>query len=150
MIPSFAARKLLAVVVIAAASLMTSTAFAQDAFVYKIGPKDLLDIRVLEIPELNLERRVEDRGNITLPLLGDIAVQGLTAQEVRDKLEDLLRAKYVNRANVSIVIKEFANKPVSIVGAVMKPGTLNISGRWTLLQAISAAGGLAPNAGKKI
>ncbi len=66
-------------------------------------------------------------------------------EEVRSKLETLLREKYVNRANVSIVVKEFANKPVTIVGAVEKPGSLPISGRWTLLQAISAAGGLAPN-----
>jgi len=122
---------------------------AQDA-TYRVGPKDLLEIRVLEIPELNLERRIMDNGMISLPMLGEIVVQGMSAEEVRNKLETMLRAKYVNRANVSIVVKEFANKPVTIVGAVVKPGNLPISGRWTLLQAISAAGGLAPNAGRKI
>lgn len=124
-------------------------AAAQDA-TYRVGPKDLLEIRVLEIPELNLERRIMDNGMISLPLLGEVSVQGMSAEEVRNKLETMLRAKYVNRANVSIVVKEFANKPVTIVGAVVKPGNLPISGRWTLLQAISAAGGLAPNAGRKI
>lgn len=124
-------------------------ASAQDA-TYRVGPKDLLEIRVLEIPELNLERRIMDNGMISLPLLGEVSVQGMSAEEVRNKLETMLRAKYVNRANVSIVVKEFANKPVTIVGAVVKPGNLPISGRWTLLQAISAAGGLAPNAGRKI
>lgn len=124
-------------------------AAAQDS-TYRVGPKDLLEIRVLEIPELNLERRIMDNGMISLPLLGEVSVQGMSAEEVRNKLETLLRAKYVNRANVSIVVKEFANKPVTIVGAVVKPGNLPISGRWTLLQAISAAGGLAPNAGRKI
>lgn len=117
---------------------------------YTIGPKDLLDIRVLEIPELNLERRVTDGGTIDLPLLGEIPVSGLNASQARDRLHGLLTAKYVNRANVSVVIKEFANKPVSIVGAVKDPGSLNISGRWTLLQAISAAGGLTGDAGRKI
>jgi polysaccharide biosynthesis/export protein len=117
---------------------------------YRMGPKDLVEIKVLEVPDLNVERRVNDAGAISLPLLGELSVQGLTAAEVADRLEAVLTAKYVNRANVSVVIKEFANKPVSIVGAVMRPGSLTIAGRWDLLQAISAAGGLAAGAGRKI
>ena len=117
---------------------------------YSVGPKDLLEIRVLEVPELNVERRVSDGGFLELPLIGQIPVSGLTATDVRDKVQSLLMAKYVNRADVSVTVKEFASKPVSIVGAVHKPGSLNISGRWYLLQAISAAGGLTESAGKKI
>lgn len=132
------------------ASLFSAVPAAAQDGEYRVGPKDLLEIRVLEIPELNVERRVGDNGFISLPLVGEVSVQGLNAVEVRQRLEDLLRSRYVNRANVSVVVKEFANKPVSIVGAVVKPGSLNISGRWTLLQAISAAGGLAANAGRKI
>ena len=49
-----------------------------------------------------------------------------------------------------VVIKDFANKPVTVVGAVQHPGPLTISGRWSLLQAISAAGGLTEAAGRKI
>lgn len=130
---------------------IATRAGAQQTFGdYRIGPKDLLEIRVFEIPELNLERRVSDSGMLDLPLLGQFSVTGLTAEEVRDRLQALLTAKYVNRANVSVVIKEFANKPVSILGAVGHPGSLNVSGRWDLLQAITAAGGLVPGAGKKI
>ena len=117
---------------------------------YPLGPKDLLDIRVFEIPELNLERRVTDAGTIDLPLLGDFSVQGLTAPQVRDKLQTMLTTKYVNRANVSIVVKEYGSKPISMLGAVQKTGSLNVSGQWTLLQAISAAGGLTDRAGKTI
>lgn len=117
---------------------------------YKIGPRDLLDIRVFEIPELNLERRVSDNGTIGLPLLGEFAVAGLTSSELRSRLESMLTAKYVNRANVSVLIKEFSSKPVSIVGAVRNPGALTVSGRWSLLQAISNAGGLTEAAGRKI
>jgi polysaccharide biosynthesis/export protein len=123
---------------------------AQDFPEYPIGPKDLLEVRVLEIPELNVDRRVTDAGNISLPLLGDLAVGGLTPGQARLKLETLLKQKYVNRANVSIIVKESASKPVSVLGAVRTPGSLNISGRWTLLQAISAAGGITESAGKKI
>ena len=117
---------------------------------YRIGAKDLLQITVLEIPDLNVERRVADSGTVDLPLLGAISVVGKTAAEAQQQLEDLLRAKYVNRANVSVVIKEFANKPVSVVGSVAHPGSLSISGNWYLLQAISAAGGLDVSAGRKI
>lgn len=129
--------------------LAPALAVAQDNE-YRVGPKDLLEIRVLEIPELNVERRVADNGMISLPLVGEISVQGLTAVQVRQRIESVLRERFVNRANVSIVVKEFANKPVTIVGAVVRPGSLNISGRWTLLQAISAAGGLSQNAGRRI
>jgi polysaccharide export outer membrane protein len=125
--------------------------WAQDPIVeYHVGPKDLLEIRVLEIPDLNVERRVTDNGAIDVPLLGQFAVGGLTADEIKTRLETTLTEKYVNRANVSVVVKEFANRPVSVVGAVKKAGSLNISGRWSLLQAISAAGGLSSDAGRKI
>jgi polysaccharide export outer membrane protein len=117
---------------------------------YHVGPRDLLEIKVIEVPELNVERRVSDGGTISLPMVGDFPVSGLTAVQVRGGLETLLKSKYVNRADVSVVIKEFGNKPISILGAVQRPGALNISGRWFLLQAISAAGGLTEGAGRKI
>ena len=136
---------------VAAASLLVSHALSQDApGEYSIGPKDLLEIRVLELPDLNVERRVSDGGSIDLPLLGELSVSGITATDLRARLQTMLTAKYVNRANVSVTIKEFASKPVSVVGAVEKPGSLSVSGRWSLLQAISAAGGLTEAAGRRI
>jgi len=140
------------VLAILLAALMASTGvFAEDVSgEYRVGPRDLLEIKVIEIPELNVERRVSDGGTISLPMVGDFPVSGLTAAEVRSGLETLLKSKYVNRADVSVVIKEFANKPISILGAVQRPGALNVSGRWFLLQAISAAGGLTEAAGRKI
>jgi polysaccharide export outer membrane protein len=134
-----------------ALALFTSVAAAQEASgEYTIGPKDLLEIRVLELPELSVERRVGDNGSIELPLLGEVPAAGLTASEFRVRLEKTLTTRYVNRANVSVVLKEYANKPVSVLGAVQKPGSLSISGRWTLMNAITAAGGLTERAGRKI
>lgn len=117
---------------------------------YRLGPRDLVEIKVAEVPELNVERRVSEDGTVALPLIGDFKVDGLTAAEFRERLETLLKDKYVNRAEVSISVKDFANKPVTVLGAVQRPGPLTISGRWTLLQAISAAGGLTEAAGRKI
>jgi polysaccharide biosynthesis/export protein len=130
---------------------LATGAVAQDvAGEYRVGPRDLIEIKVLEVPDMNVERRVNDSGTIALPLVGDFAVSGMTAVEIRTQLETLLKTKYVNRADVSVVIKDYANKPVSILGAVHKPGSLNISGRWFLLQAILAAGGLTDGAGRRI
>ena len=131
--------------------LMAVPLSAQDARgEYEIGPKDLLEIRVLEIPELNVERRVNDAGTIDLPMVGQFNVNGMTTRTAGERLAAVLTSKYVNRANVSIVVKQFGNKPLSIVGAVANPGSLNVSGRYTLLQALSAAGGLTAQAGRKI
>ncbi|HUF18972.1 MAG TPA: polysaccharide biosynthesis/export family protein [Thermoanaerobaculia bacterium] len=132
-------------------AFVSLSAAAQDpAGEYRLGPKDLLEIRVMELPDFNLERRVSDSGVIALPLIGDLQVTGLTAGEVARRIEELLRARYVNRANASVIIKEYSNRPVSVVGAVHRPGTLNVSGNWTLLQAVSAAGGMTERAGKAI
>jgi polysaccharide biosynthesis/export protein len=143
-------KRLLSILATASIVLPLSLFAQEQTGDYRIGPKDLLEIHVFEIPELNLERRVSDSGSIDLPLLGEVSVAGLAASEVKSRVEGLLTAKYVNRASVSIVVKDYANSPISIVGAVQKPGPLNISGNWYLLQAISAAGGLTQQAGRKI
>jgi polysaccharide export outer membrane protein len=144
--PRLAFLVVVAVGVVAAGALRAEEVSGE----YRVGPRDLIEIKVIEIPELNVERRVSDGGAINLPMVGDFPVTGLTAAEIRTSLETLLKSKYVNRADVSVVVREFAAKPISIVGAVRKTGSLNISGRWDLLQAIAAAGGLSETAGKKI
>ena len=136
--------------VIALVMIAALSATAQTAGDYKIGPKDLLEIRVLEVPELNVERRVSASGSIELPMLGEVAVSGQTEAGVKARIETLLRARFVNRANASVIVKELASNPISIIGAVTKPGPLTVSGKWTLLQTIAAAGGVTERAGKKI
>mgnify|MGYP000361040249 CR=1 FL=1 len=138
----------LAVVVVAS----TGWAAAQTTPLpgYRIGPKDLLDIKVFEVPELNIERRVSDEGTINLPLIGDVPVMGLTDGELADRLKALLESRYVQRASVSVFVKEFRSRPITVMGAVRNPGNLAFSGRWTLLEAISAAGGLTDNRGDMI
>ena len=130
--------------------LLAASLAAQDTGEYRVGPRDLLTVNVIELVELNGERRVGDNGAITLPLLGDVQVAGMTTNEIAARVSTLLTAKYVNRANVSITVKEFGSKPVSVLGAVARPGQLSVSGRYTLLQAISQAGGLNGTAGRKI
>ena len=65
--------------VLLALGLFASVVRAQeppDNAEYRLGPRDLVEIKVLEIPELNVERRVSDRGTVALPLIGDFVVDG--------------------------------------------------------------------------
>lgn len=119
---------------------------------YRVGPKDLLEVQVLQVPELNVERRVSEDGTITLPLVGDVEVAGLTESEVRIKLKTLLESKYLQSqaASVSVIVKEFRSRPISVLGAVANPGPLAFPGRWTLLEALTAAGGLSGEHGDTI
>jgi len=144
-------KRRVAAVLLLAGLAGASWTFAQDASTndYTIGPRDVLEIRCLELPELNIDRRVGDNGMIDLPLVGQIQAAGSNATDVRQRIADAL-TKYVNQPNVLVSVKEFNNKPVSVFGAVLRQGSLSISGKWTLMQAISAAGGLSDKAGRRI
>jgi polysaccharide biosynthesis/export protein len=96
--------------IIVAATAGRAQSNASDAYI--LGARDLLDIRVLEVTELNVERRVTEGGMIDLPLIGQLPVAGLTAEEARERLRTLLQSKYVNSATVSITVKEYVNKTV--------------------------------------
>ena len=117
---------------------------------YRLGPRDLVQVTVFEVPELNVERRVTDNGMINLPLIGDITAGGLTPDELGERLKALLESKYVQRASTNVEIREYRSRPISVIGAVKQPGSLAFSGRWTLLEAITAAGGLAETHGNQI
>ncbi len=116
---------------------------------YRIGPKDLLQVRVAEEPSLNVERRVNDQGEIDLPVVGSLAVANRTASEaaaaIRTALESVLQ-----KATVTVEVLEFRSRPITVLGAVKKPGILELSGRWTLLEALTEAGGLTSDHGTTI
>jgi len=117
---------------------------------YRIGAKDLLEIKVFGLDEMNQTVRVSEEGKITLPLLGEIGVDGLTKTELEKKLSQLLEEKYLQNPQVTVFIREYQSKRVSILGAVGKPGPYELLGRQTLLQVISQAGGLTRDAGNEI
>lgn len=117
---------------------------------YRIGPRDLVDVRVFEMPELNGQLRVSEDGTISLPPVGDIAVGGQTEAEAAAGLKTLLESKYAQRATVDVRVQEFRSRPISVIGAVKQPGALAFSGRWSLLEALTAAGGVAEGHGKNL
>lgn len=128
---------------------------ARDIFVreYLLGPQDLLQITVQDMPEFNkIEVRVSEDGSITLPLLQRVLVGGLNKDEVEQKLASLLEEKYLNlkKAQVSVFIKEYQSQHVAVIGAVAKPGMYEIIGRQNLVQMLSKAGGITEKAGNEI
>ena len=118
---------------------------------YKIGPKDLLEISVLGVPEISkLVVRVSEEGRITLPLLGEVGVGNLTKFEVEKKLTQLAGEKIVLKPQVTVHILEYLSRRVSVVGAVGRPGPYELLGRQTVLSVVSEAGGLTEDAGEEI
>ncbi len=114
---------------------------------YRLGPKDQIAIKVYEVPELNVEVRVAENGKVNLPLIGEVPAEGLTDAGFARQLKELLEAKYVNRATVSVEVREARSRPILVVGAVRTPGNLAFPGRWTLIEALAAAGGLSDSHG---
>jgi polysaccharide export outer membrane protein len=115
---------------------------------YKIGSKDILEIRVFELPELNQTVRVAEDGSVSFSLIGKVEVAGLTSQELEKKLASILDQRYTKGAHVTVFIKEY--QKVAVLGAVAKPGNYELVGPTTILQLISQAGGLTPGSLKEI
>lgn len=128
-----------------ALNAQTKTGTAQS-YEYQIGAKDLLEISVFEVPELNITVRVSENGMISLPLLGEVQTAGLNRADLEKRIAGMLEKNFLKNAQVTIFIKEFQSKKVSIMGAVKTPGMLDLIGRQSLLQVISMAGGLSEQA----
>lgn len=109
---------------------------------YKLGPEDVVSIAVLNLPEMSQTVRVENDGTINVKLLGRVPAAGLTTAELKKELEREWGKSYIEDPVVSVFIKEFHSTPVSVVGAVAKPGLYQLPGSRTLLQVIAMAGGV--------
>ena len=125
----------------------TPTLSAQE---YRIGSEDVLNINVFEAQELNREVRVSAGGEISLPLLGSVRAAGLTPRELEFVLQELLHRTYMKDPHVSVFVREMQSHPVSVMGAVRRPGVFQIRGSKTLLEVLSLAEGLADDAGETV
>lgn len=130
------------VVPVVAKDLPASPMASPQATAYRIGPQDVLDISVFKVPELTKTVQVADSGTINLPLVGEIAATGRTAQEIERDLTKQLGAKYLQNPQVTVFVKEYNSQRVTIEGAVKKPGVYPIRGKSSLLQIIATAEGL--------
>jgi len=114
---------------------------------YKIGPDDLLEISVNEDEKFSKTVKVSSQGNIKLPYLGILKVNGLSALKLEKEIENLLGEQYIYDPHVTVVIKEHRNQRISVMGAVVKPGTYDFTGQSTVSDVLVMTGGLREDAG---
>jgi polysaccharide export outer membrane protein len=122
-------------------------AIASDA---PVGGRDILSIRVFQDPNFNTTATVTEEGTITMNPLGKVPVAGLTLPQIEQRIKSLLEARFLNKADVTVDLIEAGSKPISVIGAVSRPGRIGVTGNITLMQAITAAGGLAPGYGRSL
>lgn len=116
---------------------------------YVIGGGDLLVIDVFDVHDLSREVRVSDSGYISLPLIPvKIRAGGLTPFQLEQKLAELLQVNgLVSNPQVTVFVKEHRSQPITVIGAVKSPMVFQVIRQTTLLEVLSAAGGLADDAG---
>ena len=108
---------------------------------YRIGPQDVLDISVFQVPDLTRSVQVADNGSINLPLVGIVSTKGKTPQDLEHVLAQRLGARYLQSPQVSVFVREYNSQRVTVEGAVAKPGIYPLQSKTSLLQVIALAGG---------
>jgi polysaccharide export outer membrane protein len=115
---------------------------------YLLGGGDTVNITVYDQPDLTTEARIsQDKGTITFPLLGEVAVAGLSPEKAGQKIANLLeRGGYIKGPQVALTVKEFVSQKIPVMGEVAKPGEYALMGESKVVDLISQAGGLKDDA----
>ena len=108
---------------------------------YKIAPMDTLTVKVFKMPDLSGDYEVDLAGQISMPLIGEVAAYDLTTAQLDESLTRRLGEKYLENPDVSVGIKSSTRRSVTVDGAVNKAGSYPVYGPTTLMQAVAAAGG---------
>jgi polysaccharide export outer membrane protein len=111
-----------------------------------LGPNDVFEVRVYQEPELSGLYQVGPQGEIMFPLCKKVAVIGLTANGVAEKLRACLSQGFLRSPQVSVLVKEFNSRKVFVFGEVQKPGTFAYEDGMSVVQALTLAGGFTKQA----
>jgi polysaccharide export outer membrane protein len=122
-----------------------------DRSAITIGPGDLVCLTVFDVPELVLKVRVDASGSVSLPLIGDLKLAGMTVRDTQQLIaRELVARQLVRVPQVSLLIEEYATQGVTVYGEVNTPGVYPLMGPHRLYDAIAAAGGLTMKAGRTV
>jgi polysaccharide export outer membrane protein len=113
-----------------------------------LGPGDVFEVKVYDEKELSGIYRVSSSGLIDFPLVGRLKASGLTSSDMSALLKKELGSKFLRDPQVSIFIKEYNSKKISVFGEVSKPGTFMFEDGMSVIQAVSMAGGFTKMASK--
>ena len=114
----------------------------------QVGVDDTFDVRVFGEPELSAAYRVASDGTIDFPLAGRIRVAGLRTGEIQKELTTRLHNGYLKEPQVTVTMKEWNSRKVSVLGQVQKPGPVAYHPNMTIIDAIALAGGFTGIAAK--
>jgi polysaccharide export outer membrane protein len=134
---------------------VAAVAASADDNRYRIGPGDVLEIRVLKAPELSRDAvRVDQRGMIRMPMItNEISAACLTEAELQQKIATLY-LEYKRNPIVDVFVKEYQSQPVSIVGELNNPhpegSQFRLHRQVRLLELIAMAGGVSDHAGQSV
>ena len=166
MFSDLAPRRLLCVLSIAAAALLSACADTRGGTIpydkplaapdeqkfqtletdYKIAPMDKLAIKVFKMDDLSGDYDVDLAGNISLPLVGQLEAANLTTEQLDEELTQKLGAKYLEHPDVSVAIKASTAHVVTVDGAVKNGGSFPVAGPISLIQAVAMAKGTSEDA----
>lgn len=107
---------------------------------YMIGPFDVLNITVFKEPDLTFkELPVDASGNMLFPLIGSVHAGGKSATDLSREIAARLNERFLNNAQVSVVVASSVSQHVTVEGSVLEPGVYDIGGSTTLLEAVARA-----------
>jgi polysaccharide export outer membrane protein len=129
-------------------SLAMFSSLAGAAEDYLLGGGDTIKITVYQQPDLATEARIsQDDGTITFPLIGEVAISGLTPEAAALKISRLLKdGGFIKRPDVALTVKEFQSQKIPVMGQVNNPGEYSLRGESRVIDMITQAGGLKGDA----
>jgi polysaccharide export outer membrane protein len=118
----------------------------------KLGVGDAIKVTVFQQPDLTLDTRVDEKGSILMPLVGNIKVAGLTTNAAAAQIAEALKhGKYLNNPQVNVALTTVRSRQVSVLGMVAKPGRYPLDETSAqLADVIAAAGGILPTGSETV
>jgi protein involved in polysaccharide export with SLBB domain len=123
----------------------TQQVFVEDT---TLGPGDIFEVRVYQQADMSNTYSASSEGTISFPLIGVVEVTGKTPAQVESEIRARLADGFLVNPQVSLLVKEYRSKKVSVLGQVRQPGTLNFADGMTIIEAVSQAGGFTAMARK--
>jgi len=116
-----------------------------------LGSGDLLEVNLYGMPDFKTDVRINSAGQITLPMLGSVAVGGLSLEKAEKVIAEQLKQKGLfNDPHIAIFVKDYATQGITVLGEVQKPGIYPLLGPRSLSDVLSTAGGTTPKAGREV
>lgn len=109
-----------------------------------VSVSDMLEVTVFQVPDLSRTVQVDDAGNVSLPLIGQVRAAGKSVQALQRDIETAYGRNYLQSPSVSVLVKESAARRVTVDGEVRRAGVFPLPTSSSLLDAVALAGGFSP------